>query len=116
MMYRKPSRRWAALKAAYLLPLSILALVAFARPQAMDEIEKQLKKAEVQLVEAADHIGRKGDMAILWQETEDLMSPTIEPPAPSRHYRQTPLSCSAMPTSCLRIHMLPMSFKRSALP
>ena len=81
MMYRKPSRRWAALKAAYLLPLSILALVAFARPQAMDEIEKQLKKAEVQLVEAADHIGRKGDMAILWQETEDLMSPTIEPPA-----------------------------------
>ena len=29
MMYRQPSRRWAALKAVYLLPLSALALMAF---------------------------------------------------------------------------------------
>ena len=42
MMYRKPSRRWVALKAAYLLPLSALALMAFARPQAMKEIEKKV--------------------------------------------------------------------------
>lgn len=43
MMYRKPSRRWVALKAAYLLPLSALALVAFARPQTLGEIEKHVE-------------------------------------------------------------------------
>ena len=31
MMYQKPSRRWASLKAAYLLPLSVMALAAFAQ-------------------------------------------------------------------------------------
>ena len=46
MMYRKPSRRWVALKATYLLPLSALALVAFARPQAISEIEEKVE-AEV---------------------------------------------------------------------
>ena len=44
MMYKKPSRRWVALKAAYLLPLGALSLVAFARPQAMTEIEKTVEK------------------------------------------------------------------------
>ena len=44
MMYRKPSRRWVALKAAYLLPLSALALVAFARPQAISEIEEKVEE------------------------------------------------------------------------
>ena len=44
MMYRKPSRRWVALKAAYLLPLSALAVVAFARPQAISEIEEKVEK------------------------------------------------------------------------
>ena len=44
MMYRKPSRRWVALKAAYLLPLSALAVVAFARPQTMSEIEEKVEE------------------------------------------------------------------------
>lgn len=44
MMYKKPSRRWVALKAAYLLPLSALTLVAFARPQALIEIEEKVEK------------------------------------------------------------------------
>ena len=43
MMYRKPSRRWVALKATYLLPLSALALVAFARPQTLGEIEEKVE-------------------------------------------------------------------------
>lgn len=43
-MYKKPSRRWVALKAAYLLPLSALALVAFARPQAISEIEEKVEE------------------------------------------------------------------------
>ena len=47
MMYRKPSRRWVALKATYLLPLSALAVVAFARPQAISEIEEKVEKAVV---------------------------------------------------------------------
>lgn len=45
MMYKKPSRRWVALKAAYLVPLSALVIVAFARPQTMSEIEKQVEEA-----------------------------------------------------------------------
>ncbi len=45
MMYKKPSRRWVALKAAYLLPLAALALVAFARPQTMSEIERHVEQA-----------------------------------------------------------------------
>ena len=45
MMYKKPSRRWVALKATYLVPLSALAIVAFARPQTMSEIEKQVEEA-----------------------------------------------------------------------
>ena len=43
-MYKKPSRRWVALKAAYLLPLGALSLVAFARPQAMTEIEETVEQ------------------------------------------------------------------------
>lgn len=43
-MYTKPSRRWVALKATYLLPLSALAIVAFARPQTLDEIEKHVEE------------------------------------------------------------------------
>ena len=50
MMYQRPSTRWAMLKAAYLLPLCIFALVAFARPQAMNEIETEVKKAESDFV------------------------------------------------------------------
>ena len=43
MMYKKPSRRWVALKAAYLLPLGALSLVAFARPQTLTEIEAKVE-------------------------------------------------------------------------
>lgn len=52
MMYKKPSRRWVALKAAYLVPLSALALVAFARPQTMSEIERQVEETAPALTEA----------------------------------------------------------------
>ena len=51
MMYRKPSRRWVALKAAYLLPLSALALVAFARPALVEEMKQELQTAENNVVE-----------------------------------------------------------------
>lgn len=44
MMYKKPSRRWVALKAAYLLPLGALSLVAFARPQMLTEIEEKVEE------------------------------------------------------------------------
>lgn len=43
MMYTQPSRRWVALKAAYLLPLGALSLVAFARPQTLTEIEAKVE-------------------------------------------------------------------------
>ena len=48
MMYRKPSQRWVALKAAYLLPLSALALVAFARPALVEEMKEELQTAAQQ--------------------------------------------------------------------
>mgnify|MGYP002623879248 CR=1 FL=1 len=50
MMYRKPSRRWVALKAAYLLPLSALAVVAFARPQTISEIEEKVETEVAKVV------------------------------------------------------------------
>ena len=53
MMYRKPSRRWVALKAAYLLPLSALAVVAFARPQTLSEIEEKVEKEVTKYVATA---------------------------------------------------------------
>ncbi|MBQ8157670.1 MAG: M56 family metallopeptidase [Prevotella sp.] len=53
MMYRKPSRRWVALKAAYLLPLSALAVVAFARPQAISEIEEKVETEVTKYVATA---------------------------------------------------------------
>ena len=56
MMYKKPSRRWVALKAAYLLPLSALALVAFARPQTMGEIEKQVEATAPAIAEAVKSV------------------------------------------------------------
>ena len=67
MMYRKPSRRWVALKAAYLLPLSALAVVAFARPQAISEIEE---KVEVEIAKAVAPLSSpKGDTAASAQTT-----------------------------------------------
>lgn len=52
MMYKKPSRRWVALKATYLLPLSAFTLMAFARPQTMDEIEKEIETTETEVTQA----------------------------------------------------------------
>ena len=46
MMYRQPSRRWAALKAVYLLPLSALALMAFATPKLKEVVEMAVEKVE----------------------------------------------------------------------
>ena len=46
MMYAKPSRRWMALKAVYLLPLCALALLAFATPRLDQTIVKAAKQVE----------------------------------------------------------------------
>ena len=46
MMYRQPSRRWVALKAFYLLPLSALALMAFATPKLKEVVEMAVEKVE----------------------------------------------------------------------
>ncbi len=59
MMYKKPSRRWVALKAAYLLPLAALALVAFARPQTMSEIEKHVEESAPAIAEAFKNVARQ---------------------------------------------------------
>ena len=53
MMYQKPSRRRMALKAVYVVPLSALALVAFARPQTMSEIEEKVKETAPAIAQAA---------------------------------------------------------------
>ena len=57
MMYAKPSRRWVALKAVYILPLTALALVAFASPQTMKDIERQVEKAETDAKQAVAESG-----------------------------------------------------------
>lgn len=57
MMYKKPSRRWVALKAAYLLPLSLMALMAFARPQAMSELEQKVEKTETEIAQVIEESG-----------------------------------------------------------
>ena len=57
MMYTKPSRRWVALKATYLLPLTALALVSLARPQTMKDIERQVDKAETEAKQAVEESG-----------------------------------------------------------
>lgn len=72
MMYRKPSRRWVALKAAYLVPLSALALVAFARPQTLGEIEEKVEQEVVKYVGAATWSNAVPDRA-------DPIEPTVRP-------------------------------------
>ena len=57
MMYKRPSRRWVALKAAYLLPLSLIALMAFARPQAMSELEQKVEKTETEISQVIEESG-----------------------------------------------------------
>lgn len=46
MMYKKPSRRWLALKAVYLLPLVIVTLTAFAKPTVVSDIQTRLETEE----------------------------------------------------------------------
>ena len=76
MMYRKPSRRWVALKAAYLLPLSVLAIVAFARPQALSEIEEKVEQEVTKYVATATW--NNGEPAKTEQaEPEPTLQPTM---------------------------------------
>ena len=69
MMYTKPSRRWVALKAAYLLPLSLMALMAFARPQTMSEIEQEIETTETEVTQAIAVSGLIDEVASI---AEDL--------------------------------------------
>ena len=81
MMYRKPSRRWVVLKAAYLLPLSALALMAFARPQAMGEIEQKVEeevtKAVATVVQDNGEHQSSNDELTKAEEAEPSMQPAI---------------------------------------
>lgn len=71
MMYRKPSKRWVALKAAYLLPLSAIAVVAFARPQAMSEIEEKVEATVPTITEAAKAVAQQITSPVnKWAEEE----------------------------------------------
>ena len=74
MMYRKPSRRWVALKAAYLLPLSALALVAFSRPQTLGEIEQ---KVEQEVTKAVAAVVQSNDEPAKAEKAEPTVQPTI---------------------------------------
>ena len=79
MMYRKPSRRWVALRAAYLLPLSALALVAFARPQVLNEIEQRVEEAAPMLVRTTKTV--KQQLPTLAAESKETVSDNAEQPA-----------------------------------
>ena len=70
MMYRKPSRRWVALKAAYLLPLSALAVVAFARPRGLSEIEEKVDAEVTKAVATVVQSNDKPIAAVLEKPTE----------------------------------------------
>jgi beta-lactamase regulating signal transducer with metallopeptidase domain len=74
MMYRKPSRRWVALKAAYLLPLSALAVVAFARPQAISKIEE---KVEQEVTKAMTTVVQNNDEPAPAEHEEQTVLPAI---------------------------------------
>lgn len=74
MMYRKPSQRWVALKAAYLLPLSALAVVAFARPQAISEIEEKVEK---EVTKAVATVVKSNDEPVAAVREEPTMQSAI---------------------------------------
>ena len=74
MMYRKPSRRWVALKATYLLPLSALAVVAFARPQAISEIEE---KVEAEVTKAVATVVQTHDEPAPAEQEEPTVLPAL---------------------------------------
>lgn len=69
MMYRKPSRRWVILKAAYLLPLSAVALMAFATPKLNDTVEKMVEEYEAPVPKTVT------------EETAEPMEGNVESPA-----------------------------------
>ena len=73
-MYRKPSRRWVALKAAYLMPLSALAIVAFARPQAISEIEE---KVEAEVTKAVATVVQNNDEPAPAEQEEPIVLPVL---------------------------------------
>lgn len=86
MMYSKPSRRWVVLKAAYLLPLCTLAVVAFARPQAMSEIEAQVEVTTPAIAEAIKTVAQQfPSLQKEGQGAESAPTPTAdaETPAPN---------------------------------
>ena len=82
MMYRKPSRRWVALKAAYLLPLSALAIVAFARPQTLSEIEEKVETGTGSAASLVEEVTKYVATAT-WNNDEPAMAeqatPTVLP-------------------------------------
>lgn len=56
MLYTKKSSRLAMLKAVYLLPLTTIALTAFAKPKAIHELEQQIQEAYQIVTEAPSFI------------------------------------------------------------
>ena len=56
MLYTKKSSRLAMLKAVYLLPLTTIALTAFAKPKAIHELEQQIQEAYQKVTEAPSFI------------------------------------------------------------
>ena len=74
MMYRKPSRRWVALKATYLLPLSALAVVAFARPRGLSEIEE---KVEAEVTKAVATVVQNNDEPAPAEQEEPIVLPVL---------------------------------------
>ena len=72
MMYRKPSRRWVALKATYLLPLSALAVVAFARPMGLSEIEE---KVEAEVTKAVATVVQSNNEPVTTEPEEPTVLP-----------------------------------------
>ena len=73
-MYRKPSRRWVALKATYLLPLSALAVVAFARPRGLSEIEE---KVEEEVTKAVATVVQNDDEPAPAEQEEPIVQPAL---------------------------------------
>lgn len=54
MMYRKPSSRIAALKSVYLLPLGLIAVMAFAKPRLIDDIDHDIRRAQATVAKTID--------------------------------------------------------------
>lgn len=101
MMYRKPSRRWVALRAAYLLPLSALALVAFARPQVLGEIEQKVEEAAPLLVRTAKTV--KQQLPTLAAESKETVGDltTSHHPSPVTNDNSMALEDMTVPTTAV---------------